>query len=246
MLCCPADQKHVKIGGRGKTMAVEFTVISIGALSHNHLWGESVPVRTAHATTTYVVADQRRILVDPSLPAVALAARFNERTGQSLADVTDVFCTSLRAVHRRSIEALDGAAWWASELELQTCHRQLVQDLQAADQLDQPDAAAARADLKLLEKFSPAPDRFSPQVSLFPTPGPSAGAAGLLLTPPAMTVAIAGDAAITTGHVAAGQVWRGCEDRDAAMESFRELIEIADVLVTGHDNMMLTPHRNWL
>ena len=102
-------------------MSVEFLVVSIGALSHNPLWGEPSPVRTAHATTTYVEDGPRRILVDPSLPAIALAARFNERTGKMLQDVTDVFCTTLRSVHRRSIEAMPSAAWWAHPQAASRC-----------------------------------------------------------------------------------------------------------------------------
>jgi len=227
-------------------MSVEFTVISIGALSHNRVWGESAPLRTAHATTIYVADGKRRILVDPSLPAVALAARFNERTGATLRDVTDVFCTTLRPVHRRSIEALAHAAWWASELELQAYRGQVEDSLQSAQRLGEEDASAARADLELLERFSPAPDKFSSQVSLFPTPGPSAGATGLLLTPADMTIAIAGDAAITVGHVTSGQVWDGCADAEAAMDSLQELLEISDVIVTGHDNLMVAPRRRWV
>ena len=106
-------------------MTVEYCVISIGALSHNPLWGERAAVRTAHATTTLVRDGDRRILVDPSLPAAALEARYFERTGGALGDVTDVFCTSLRPVHRRSVEALPDAAWWAHGLELETYGRYL-------------------------------------------------------------------------------------------------------------------------
>jgi glyoxylase-like metal-dependent hydrolase (beta-lactamase superfamily II) len=227
-------------------MSVEFTVISIGTLSHNRLWGESAAVRTAHATTTLVAEKGRLILVDPSLPPVALAARFSERTGKTLGDVTDVFCTTLRLAHRRGIEGLPHAKWWACELELLSYRRQLDNLLDSAGRLSEEDASSARADIALIERFSLAPDRFSEQVSLYPTPGPTAGAAGLLLTPPDMTVAVAGDAAPTIPHVEAGQVWRGCEDASAAMESLRELLEIADVIVTGHDNLMVAPRQRWI
>jgi len=226
-------------------MAVEYCVVSIGALSHNRLWGESAPLRTAHATTTYVVSGRKRILVDPSLPEVALAARLNERTGKRLADVTDVFCTTLRPVHRRSIEAIPKANWWVSDLELKSYSRHLEGMLQSADRLSAEDASLAEDDLKLLESFKPAPDKFTEQVCLFPTPGPSVGAAGLLLTPTETTIAIAGDAALTVGHVEAGQVWQGCSDTAAAMGSLMELLEIADILVTGHGNLMATPRRRW-
>ena len=227
-------------------MAVEYRVVSIGALSRHRLWGEAVAGRTAHATTTVVSEGKRLVLVDPSLPAPALAARFNERTGRQLSDVTDVFCTNLRLAHRRGVESLSHAKWWASELELLSYRRQLDQKLDSADRLSEEDAVAARRDIDLLQRFSPAPDKFSEQISLFPTPGPTAGAAGLLLTPPNTTIAIAGDAALTTEHINAGQVWQGCADASAAIESLRELLEIADVIVTGHDNMMVAPRQRWI
>ena len=105
---------------KGSTMSVDYCVVSIGTLSHNKLWGENVPVRTAHATTTLVRDGKRAILVDPSLPVAALAARLGERTGLAVSAVTDVFCTTLRPVHRRSITALAHANWWVHEAELET------------------------------------------------------------------------------------------------------------------------------
>jgi glyoxylase-like metal-dependent hydrolase (beta-lactamase superfamily II) len=226
-------------------MSVEYAVISIGALSHNRLWGEAAPLRTAHATTTYVEDRQRRILVDPSLPAAALAARFNERTGKTLEAVTDVFCTTLRPVHRRSIQALAHAGWWVAEAELDDYRRRLEGLRGSAERLSPDDARQIEEDLALLERFRPAPDKFTEQVSLFPLPGASGGSTGLLLTPAVSTVLIAGDAALTGEHVRAGQVWEGCDSREAAMESLREVLEIADIIVPGHDNLMLAPGRTW-
>ena len=227
-------------------MSVEYLIVSIGTLSRNRLWGESVPVRTAHATTTYVVENHRRILVDPSLPAAALTARFNERTGGQLSDVTDVFCTTLRPVHRRSIEALAGAAWWVGEAELLSVRAHLEHVLESADRLSPDDAHAVRADQAILERFKPAPDKFSEQVSFYPLAGPSPGSAGLLLSPPTTTIVVAGDAVVTGEHLHRGQVWEGCADAEAAAESLQDLLEIADVIVPGHDNLLLTPRQNWL
>jgi len=227
-------------------MAVEFCIVSIGALSHNRLWGETAAVRTAHATSTYIEDGDRRILIDPSLPAQALAARFNERTGKSLSDVTDVFCTTLRPVHRRSVEAFDGATWWVSQLELESYRAHLEGLGQSADRLSSADAQSVKADLKLIERFKPAPDKFTPQISLYPLYGPSVGSAGLLLSPSASTIVIAGDAALTAEHVQRGQIWQGCADTGAAGESLQDLLQIADVIIPGHDNLMLAPSRKWL
>jgi glyoxylase-like metal-dependent hydrolase (beta-lactamase superfamily II) len=226
-------------------MTVEFRVISIGTLSRNRLWGEGGRVRTSHATTTLVCDGKRRILVDPSLPAAALAQRYNERTGGSLADVTDVFCTTLRPVHRRCIEALPDADWWVSETELASYRLHLEGLRESAERLDESDMQAVEADLKLLEAFQPAPEQFGRQVQLYPTAGPSPGAAGLLLTPPTSTIVIAGDAALTRDYILAGRVWEGCADTEAALSSLQDVLELADVIVPGHDNLVLAPGR-WL
>ena len=224
-------------------MTVEYRVVSIGALSRNRLWGEGAVVRTAHATTTLVREGERTILVDPSLPSTVLQARLHERSGLRLADVTDVFCTTLRPVHRRAIEGLDGAAWWAAERELEAYRHHLEELLESAGRLRSEDAASVREDILLVERFRPAPDGFGPQISLFPLPGTSPGSCGLLLTPATKTVLVAGDAVLTGEHLAAGQVWQGAWDAEAATESLREAMEIADIIVPGHDNVVLSPGR---
>jgi glyoxylase-like metal-dependent hydrolase (beta-lactamase superfamily II) len=226
-------------------MAMDYEVISIGTLSHNRLWGEGAAVRTAHATTSLVTDGQQRILVDPSLPPAALAARFFERTGRQLDDVTDVFCTTLRPVHRRSIEALSEARWWVGETELTVYRGHLEGLLDSAERLSPEDAATVRSDLELLEHFQPAPDKFTPQVSIYPLLGASPGSTGLLLTPATTTVVIAGDAVLTAEHLRRGQVWEGCADRKAALESLQDLMELADIVIPGHDNIAFSPRR-WL
>jgi len=226
-------------------MSVEFCVVSIGALSRNRLWGETAAVRTSHATTTAVFTGERVILVDPSLPAAALGPVLNERTGKGLSDVTDVFCTTLRPVHRRSIAALTAAAWWVHADELSTYQSHLEGLLERTERLDPQDAANVEADLELIGRFRPAPERFGDQVTVYPLAGPSPGSAGILLTPPTSTILIAGDAAVTAEHVRRGQVWEGCADIEAAMRSMADFLELADVIVPGHDNVTFAPGR-WL
>ena len=226
-------------------MAVEFEIISIGTLSQNRLWGESAAVRTAHATTTLVRDGGRTILVDPSLPAQILAARLFERTGRGLDSITDVFCTTLRPIHRRGIEAFESARWWASEIELAGYRQHLERLREAAGRLDTDAPAAIDAELALLKRFAPAPEKFSEQVQVYPLAGATAGAAGLLLLPATQAIVIAGDAAITAEHVRRGQVWAGCVDAQAALQTLGDLIELADAIVPGHDNVMFF-QRHWL
>ena len=224
-------------------MGLEYTVVSIGTLSMNRLWGESTAVRTSHATSTLVTTGDRLILVDPSLPAVALDARLFERTGKRLSDVTDVFLTTLRPGHRRSLEALGQARWWASGTELEAFSRQLAETGQTQQRLDGEQVRLVELEQRLLERVKPCPDDLAPQVQLYPLPGPSAGSAGLLLTTATIAVIIAGDAALTTEHVQRGQVWEGCVDAEAAIQSLQDMMEIADVIVPGHDNVMFIPGR---
>lgn len=224
---------------------MEYRVISIGTLSHNRLWGEAAPVRTAHATTTFVTEGRRRILVDPSLPGPILAARFHERTGRTLDEVTDVFCTTLRPVHRRGIEALDKATWWVSETELELYARHLEGLAGSAERLEAEDREALEADRRLLQRFQPAPEQFGEQVTVYPTAGPSPGAAGLLLTEPTCTLVVAGDAVATREHLERGRVWQGSADTEAALRTLQDLLELADAAICGHDNLVLL-RRHWL
>jgi glyoxylase-like metal-dependent hydrolase (beta-lactamase superfamily II) len=224
-------------------MSLDYCIVSIGTLSHNTLWGERAAVRTAHATTTLVRDGGRAILVDPSLPAAALVAHLGERTGLGVSAVTDVFCTTLRPVHRRSLAAFAAAKWWCNQMELEAYRDHLEGLLDSASRLDQEQAALAEEDLALLKRFKAAPEKFSEQVHLFPLPGASVGSAGLLLAPATTTIMVAGDAAITAEHVQRGMVWDGAADLDAAAQSLRDVLEIADVIIPGHDNLMLAPGR---
>ena len=225
-------------------MTCDYCVVSIGTLAANRLWGESAAVRTSHATTTLVTAEDRLILVDPSLPAGVLQARLNERTGKTFADITDVFCTTLRPVHRRGIDGLAHANWWCSEAELDAYARGLAEAQGAAGRIH-ADTDGMDEETELVARFRPCPAQFGRQVSLYPLTGPSPGSAGLLLTPPTQTILIAGDAAITAEHVRRGQVWQGCHDTAAALETLADLLEIAETIVCGHDNVMITA-RPWL
>ncbi len=225
-------------------MTAEYCIISIGTLGTNLLWRESTPVRTAHAPTTLVTSDDRLIPVDPSLPPQILAARLNERTGKTLDDITDVFCTTLRPIHRRGLPGLTHANWWCSEVELETYRQGLAEMQDSADRIH-ADTEDMLAEQETVAKFLTCPDQFDRQVSLYPLAGPSPGSAGLLLTPPTQTILIAGDAAVTAEHVRRGQVWQGCHNTDDAIETLTDLLEIAEVIICGHDNLLITA-RPWL
>ena len=122
---------------------MEIIVVSIGALSKNPLWNERAPIRTSHATTTLIrttdeSGKEMNLLVDPSLPAQALDARLFERSGIKFADITHVFLTNWRPVHRRAIEALSHATWWMHSEEIQAAGDALDAAITRARRESQP------------------------------------------------------------------------------------------------------------
>ncbi|MBM4099510.1 MAG: MBL fold metallo-hydrolase [Planctomycetes bacterium] len=222
----------------------QFRVISIGTLAHNPLWGERGDVRPGHATTVLVEAGDATILVDPSLPEQILVPRLAERSGLKPDAVTHVFLTNFHPLRRRGLAAFDDAQWLVGELEREAIGAQLVGKYQEAEEAGDADLAASlRAEVALLQRCRAAPDRLAEGVDLFPLYGVTPGSCGLLLPQPSMTVLVAGDAVATSEHLAAGKVISPVFNLEQSQESFREAVEIADLIVCGRDNAVVNPLR---
>lgn len=235
--------------------ALDYRVISIGTLAAHPLWEERSPVRTGHATTTLVRSGDAVILVDPGLPAPALKARLHERSGLTPEHITHVFLTSFHPEARRGIELFPGADWLISEHERESVGVPIAQSLgrlaeaqemakqtgEAFHEDQQATLEVLQLDIAVLARTQASPDALSDDIDLFPLPGLSHGSCGLLLKGVSDTTLISGDAIATREHLAQGQVLGGCLDREKAMESFREGIEIADLIVPGRDNLLINP-----
>ena len=236
-------------------MSVDVRIISIGTLAANPLWGEKAgaTIRTGHATTTLIRSGKRTILVDPGLPEVALTARLAERANLRPKDITHVFLTSFKPDTRRGIMAFEHATWWVSEAEREGLGVPLVRRLQeAAEHGDEELVSLLKQDVAILKRCEPAPDRLAEHVDLCPLPGMTPGLAGILVAGEAgkggsrgggLTTLICGDAIATGEHLERGMILHGAMDVQLAQESFKEAIEIADVLVLGRDNWVLNPVR---
>lgn len=236
---------------------MDVRVISIGALSAHPLWNEREPVRTGHATTTLIRTEDAAILVDPALPAQALAPRLHERSGLVPSQITHVFLTSFAPECRRAIGAFDNAQWLISEREREAvgvplAHglTRLAESAQAAQAAGiEPDdehetmRRVVERDVAILQRCQPAPDKIAGDVALFPLPGVTPGLTGVLVPTPTRTLLICGDAIATLEHLEQGKVLPDCHDREQAQESFAEAIEIADVLIPGRDNLAPSPTR---
>ncbi|MBC8108239.1 MAG: MBL fold metallo-hydrolase [Anaerolineae bacterium] len=219
-------------------------IISIGTLSRNLLWSESQPVRTPHATTTLIRSGEgknaRRILVDPALPPQILGARIFERTGLKADQIDTVFLTNFRPAHRAGLSMFRNAKLLISENEQAWTQQQLTAIIeQAAD--EDIDRKTLEDELRILESLRVADDKLVEGVDLFPLPGYTPGTCGLLVSSALTSTLITGDAVPTWDHFLAGQVLPDTHDIATAQESLREVYEIADMVVPGHDNLFVNP-----
>jgi len=235
--------------------ALEYRVISLGTLGAHPLWGERNPVRTGHTTTTMIRSGDATIIVDPGLPAPALKARLGERAGIAPDRVTHVFLTSFHPEARRGIELFEHADWMLSGIERETVGVPIAQSLgrlaeaqemakQTGEEFHEDQQTmleVLQRDITILARTQAAPDSLTEDVDLFPLPGYSPGACGLLLKGMIDTTLVCGDTVATIEHLQQGKVLGSCADREKAMESFKEAIEIADLLIPGRDNLLINP-----
>jgi glyoxylase-like metal-dependent hydrolase (beta-lactamase superfamily II) len=219
---------------------IRFDIISIGTLSRNRLWGETQAARTAHATTTLIRSGKRTILIDPGLPAAALQARLYERTGLKPEQVDTVFLTNFRPAHRAGLGLFPHAKMFIHEVEQQAVRQHLERLIGQAPEED-VDRKLLAQELELLNRLVAAEDKVAESLDLFPLPGYTPGTCGLLIKLPTTTVMLAGDAVPTQDHFLAGQVLPDAYDIEQAQESMREVYEIADLIIPGHDNVFLNP-----
>ena len=230
-------------------MPVRVDIISIGTLSRNRLWNEAAPLRTAHATTTLLRTRdpggaQRHILVDPGLPAQVQAARLGERAGVSTDRIDTVFLTNFRPAHRAGLAAFPKARVLLHEAERDAVGQHLRAILERAEEGagDEDVARVIRAELDILARTRAVEDdKLAAQIDVFPLPGYTPGTCGLLVSDAASTTLIAGDAVPTREHLLAGQTLPDAANLEAAGEAMREVYEIADVIVPGHDNLFTSP-----
>lgn len=221
---------------------MDFRIISIGTLSAHDLWPKPGPARTPHATTTLIRSGDRTILVDPGLPPQILVARLAERSGLTPGDITDVFLTNFRPAHRIGLAGFPDARWWIGEAEREVIGRDLIARFEQ-EEGDEEVRDLLKAEIAILQKCAAAPDSLADHVDLFPSPGFTPGTCGLLLEHSRMTTIIAGDAVPSLEHLEMGKVLKGCFDLEQAQQSLKEIIEIADQIVPGHDNVCINPLR---
>jgi glyoxylase-like metal-dependent hydrolase (beta-lactamase superfamily II) len=220
-------------------MACTADVISIGTLSRNTFWGEKAAVRAPHATTTLIRDNGTTILVDPSVPAELMVHRLEERAGLRADQIDVVFLTSFLPVHRRSLALFENADWLIHETERSAMLAHLNRALEEVGAEGEVSPDEIEGELVLLGRTESAPDKLSRNVHLFPSPGVTPGTSGLLVAGPRTTV-VAGDAIVTRDYHQNARVFERCADVEQARKSFAEILEVAEIVIPGHDNLIVT------
>jgi glyoxylase-like metal-dependent hydrolase (beta-lactamase superfamily II) len=225
---------------------MDVRIISLGTLAEHPLRDSKRRVRTGHATTTLVRTNDATVLIDPGLPPAAIVARLDERAGLEPTDITHVFLTSFKADTCRGIRAFDNAEWFIHQTEREAVGIPLATLLRDAGDADDETRAELEYQVSLLSECKSAPDSIARGIDLFPLPGVTPGMCGLLAAEPNRTTLICGDAIPTVEHYEQGKVLQRAADPALAMESFKEAIEIADVLVLGRDNLVFNQGRGMM
>ena len=227
-------------------MPVEVRIISIGAIANHPLRNEIGERRSGHATTTLLISGKNRIIVDPSLPPDYLRQRLDERTGEPPEAITHVFLTDLRPDRRRGLSLFPEAEWLVGEAErdaYRAALRDKMVELDDDEELDRDTERLLEEEERVVTRFGSAPDQIAEGIDLFPLPGVTPGLCGLLMPMPRTTALVCGDAIPTLEHLEQGVVLSHVADLEKARESFKEAVEIADILVLGRDNLVPNPIR---
>ena len=203
---------------------VRLDVICIGSLARNKYWNEKAAVREEYATATLVRSDEMVLMVDPGWPAEVIRSALYYRAGLEPEAVTHVFLTHFDRAHRRGIGLFKKAAWWMYEEEIRYAQAELP-----------PDAP----DREVLDRLKAAPEKPAAGVDLYPTFGHTPGHASLLVYSAIQGTVVAGDAVLTREHFERGDLGEPPWDLAKAKESLRDLVEVADVIVPGHDNLFV-------
>jgi glyoxylase-like metal-dependent hydrolase (beta-lactamase superfamily II) len=201
---------------------IRVDVLAIGNLAKNKYWNEKAPVRREYATAALVRSGDVVLVVDPGWPAEVLDSALHYRAGLAAKDVTHVFLTHFDAAHAMGVGLFEKAQWSMYDEEIRYADAELPAD------------APARA---ILARLQAAPEKFAPGVDLFPTFGHTPGHASVLVYTTVETTILSGDAVLTRDHFESGDLGEAPWDLQKAKVSFEDILEIADLIVPGHDNV---------
>ena len=209
-----------------------YDIIVIGHLKWNAYFGEGPesPPRGDPSTCTSTMVRGRQadgseyvLVIDPTLRLSPEDYYFdiNRRTGLSPKDVTHCFVTHEHFDHQLGLNYFPDALWLAAE--------PVRQKLLESPYIDGSRVLAVSGE-------------FLPGVAALPLPGHTKGLTGVAFEDGSAKCVVAGDGVMTRDHFAF-ETSAFEQDSARAAQTIRELKRIADVIVPGHDNLILNMRR---
>jgi glyoxylase-like metal-dependent hydrolase (beta-lactamase superfamily II) len=203
---------------------IRVDVLAIGSLAKNKYWDEKTPARKEYSTATLVRSGRLMLVVDPGWPAEVMDSALYYRAGLKPGQVTQVFLTHFDASHYMGIGLFEKARWLMYDEEIRFADAETAAD------------APARA---ILSRIQPAPEKFAPGVDLFPTFGHTPGHSSLLAYTALESIVVGGDVVLSQDHFEHSDLGDQPWDLEKARVSFQDVLEIADLIVPGHDNLFV-------
>ena len=205
-------------------MKNKWHIITIGHLTRNIYWGEDnrLVLHPCIATCTVVESEYGNILIDPSLPADALAKELYDQTGIKAEDIAYVYSTHCHLDHWTGTEAFKNAKICMPKEDL----AYLKEDRSLYD--------GVRG--KEIDRMIGISDELVPGFRLIPLPGHSLGLHGLLFEGPEGKILATGDACMGYEYFNAKRGYFWSADYKLSCESLEKAAELADIIIPGHGN----------
>ena len=199
-----------------------FRIINVGVLSQNKFWGETVRMREdISATCTLLEVGGHRLLVDPSPRREALEKLLFDRAGLRPDAIDIVYATHWHGDHLFGLRLFEHATWLMAEAGIAEWRERAPEFRHLSD------------------RFQPAEGALPEGVELFSASGHTAALAALKLETPWGCLVVAGDAVMNREYFAAEEGYYNSVDFGQAAETIRRIKAAADLVIPGHDNLVL-------
>ena len=199
-----------------------FRIINIGVLSQNKFWGETTRMREdISATCTLLEVDGHRLLVDPSPRREVLEKLLFDRAGLHPDAIDLIYATHWHGDHLFGLGLFEHATWLMAEAGISEWRERAPEYRHLSD------------------RFQPAEGALPDGIELFPAPGHTLALAALKAETPWGCLIIAGDAVMNREFLAAEEGYHNSVDFDQAAETIRRIKATADLVIPGHDNLVL-------
>ena len=205
-------------------MIRRWDLITMGNLSRNRYWGEdeSTPRRPTLCTTTLIVGDGFRLLVDPACEdAERMAAELDRRSGLNLSDIDAVFVTHDHGDHHYGLRHFPDAKWLAAAGV----------------------AAKINASKEYDKHVEPVSGKLYGDIDVLPTPGHTMEHHSLRFDCDGLSVVVTGDAVMTRDFWRDRRGFFNSVDIELAGQTIEAIAKIADVVVPGHDDWFVAERR---